>query len=67
MTFNELLEHDETRDLPAILLVDPADKVMMKRAKADSRHRILVGLPVSVKKLRAALVKLRRIQEEASQ
>ncbi len=57
--FNRFGEDEETREVPAILLVDPQHRSLIQAAKT-SDHRILLGLPVSVKKLRAALFKLLR-------
>ncbi len=57
--FNRFGELDETKELPAILLIDPQNKELIKEAHTTPT-RILLGLPVSVKKLRAALFKLLR-------
>ncbi len=57
--FNRFGEEEETKEIPAILLVDPQHKELIKAART-APHRVLLGLPVSVKKLRAALFKLLR-------
>ena len=55
--FNEMLESEDLREVPAILLIDPAKRDWIKRAQT-AEHRLLVRLPVSVKILRTALHRL---------
>ncbi len=55
--YNTFAENDDTKDIPAILLVDPNQKHLIHKAVRGS-HRALLPLPLSVKHLRIALIKL---------
>lgn len=55
--FNRFGEHEDTKTVPAILLVDPREKGMIAQAQT-APHRRLLPLPLKVRNLRAALVKL---------
>jgi serine/threonine-protein kinase len=55
--FNRFGTNEATRDLPAILLVDPDRKDLIQAAQTNG-HRVLLAAPITVKKLRAALLKL---------
>ncbi|TWT52108.1 serine/threonine-protein kinase [Allorhodopirellula solitaria] len=55
--FNAFGENEETKEIPAILLVDPNQKHLIQRAVRGS-NRALLPLPLSVKHLRIALIKL---------
>ncbi len=55
--FNRLGEGQTTGDIPAVLLVDKREKELTKAAKPDD-HRLLLPIPLKIKSLREALVKL---------
>jgi len=55
--FNQLAETDYTAHVPAVLLVDPKQQNIIRLAKRDDRH-ILLPMPLKVRDLRAALMKL---------
>lgn len=55
--FNQLGEGDTTSDIPAVLLVDKRQKDLTKAAKPDD-HRLLLPMPLKIKSLREALIKL---------
>ena len=55
--FNRLAETDYTANVPAVLLVDPKQQNIIRSAKRDDRH-ILLPMPLKVRDLRAALMKL---------
>ncbi len=55
--FNHLGEGTTTSDIPAVLLVDKRDKELTKAAKPDD-HRLLLPMPLKIKSLREALIKL---------
>ncbi|TWU10160.1 serine/threonine-protein kinase [Allorhodopirellula heiligendammensis] len=55
--YNAFSENEDTKEIPAILLVDPNQKHLIQRAVRGS-HRALLPLPLSVKHLRIALIKL---------
>jgi serine/threonine-protein kinase len=55
--FNRLAETDFTANIPAILLVDPKQQQIIRASKRDDRH-ILLPMPLKVRDLRAALMKL---------
>ena len=55
--FNRLGEGQTTGDIPAVLLVDKREKDLTKAAKPDD-HRLLLPIPLKIKSLREALIKL---------
>lgn len=55
--FNHLGEGQTTSDIPAVLLVDKREKELTKAAKPDD-HRLLLPMPLKIKSLREALIKL---------
>lgn len=55
--FNQLGEGDTTADIPAVLLVDKHDKELTAAAKPDD-HRLMLPIPLKIKSLREALIKL---------
>jgi len=57
--FNEWGAADQTRDVPAILLVDNRQTEIVKAAQL-SDHRVLLSLPFKMRELRVALLKLLR-------
>ncbi|MCI0357781.1 MAG: serine/threonine protein kinase [Planctomycetaceae bacterium] len=57
--FNEWGATDQTRDVPAILMVDNRQTEIVKAAQL-SDHRVLLSLPFKMRELRVALMKLLR-------
>ena len=57
--FNAFGEGEETRDIPAILLVKRDNKDQIRRAKTSDR-RIMLPIGLKIKQLRAKLLQLRR-------
>ncbi|MCM2371971.1 serine/threonine-protein kinase [Aporhodopirellula aestuarii] len=55
--YNAFAENADTRDIPAVMLVDPRQKHIVEKAVRGS-NRTLLPLPLSVKNLRVALIKL---------
>ncbi|SMP61191.1 serine/threonine protein kinase [Neorhodopirellula lusitana] len=55
--YNAFAESQLTTDIPAILLADPQQKHIIGRAKRGS-NRVILPLPLSIKQLRMALIKL---------
>lgn len=55
--FNAFAENEDTASIPAVLLVDPSQTHIVSRAKRGS-NRALLPLPLRVKQLRMALIKL---------
>lgn len=55
--YNRFAEDEHTCDIPSILLVDRKQTKIIGEARRGSGH-ILLGLPLKVRELRAALVKL---------
>ena len=49
--FNEWGAHEQTRDVPAILLVDNRQSDIIKTARL-SEHRVLLSLPFKMRELR---------------
>ncbi len=54
--FNQFQENESTRAVPSILLVSEKQKKLAKEAKLDQRH-VAVAMPLSLKQLRAWLLK----------
>jgi serine/threonine-protein kinase len=57
--FNEWGAHEQTRDMPAILLVENSQSDIIKAAKL-AKHRVLLSLPFKMRELRQTLLKLLR-------
>ncbi|MCE9525515.1 MAG: hypothetical protein K8R36_05625, partial [Planctomycetales bacterium] len=55
--FNKFGSTDATKNLPAILFVDPKQSDLIKQAKL-SDTRVLVSMPLKVRELRETLLKL---------
>lgn len=55
--YNLFAENERTQDVPAIMLVDPRQTHLIQKAVRGS-NRTLLPLPLSVKHLRIALIKL---------
>ncbi|MHB0958376.1 MAG: serine/threonine protein kinase [Pirellulaceae bacterium] len=63
--FNTFCELETTRNIPAILLVNRANKEQIRRAKVNDHH-ILLPLGLKIKQLRARLLQLLGEQEPSS-
>ena len=63
--FNAFGEDEETKSIPAILLLNRTDKELIRKAQA-SDHRILLPIGLKIKRLRAKLVELLKEQEPSS-
>ncbi len=55
--FNKLGEDPQTADMPAILLVDRKQQFVIRHAKTGPK-RVMIGMPLKVRDLRATLLKL---------
>lgn len=55
--FNKLGEDPHTTDIPAILLVDRKQQFVIRHAKTGPK-RVMIGMPLKVRDLRATLLKL---------
>ena len=55
--FNKFVEDAHTRDIPAIMLVDPKQQYIIRGAKRGPKH-VLIAMPLKVRELRQALAKL---------
>ena len=55
--FNKLGQMENTKNVPAVLFVAEAHHHLAKRAQR-SEHRVLLAMPLKVRKLRAILLKL---------
>ena len=55
--FNQFTTDEHTKQLPAILLVDPKQQHIVRGAKTSDRH-VLIPMPLKVRELREALVHL---------
>jgi serine/threonine-protein kinase len=55
--FNRLVETEYTAQVPVVMLVDPKQQNIIRSAKRDDRH-ILLPMPLKVRDLRTALMKL---------
>jgi hypothetical protein len=63
--FNAFRELEATRNIPAILLVNRANKDHAERAKVNDNH-ILLPMGLKIKQLRASLLQLLREEEPSS-
>ncbi len=59
--FNKFAEQEHTKNVPVVMLVDPKQQHIIRGAKTSSIH-VLVPMPLKVRELRQALVKLTRQQ-----
>lgn len=55
--FNRFASDEHTKQIPAILLVDPKQQHIVRGAKTSDRH-VLIPMPLKVRELREALVQL---------
>ncbi|EMI51993.1 serine/threonine-protein kinase [Rhodopirellula sallentina] len=55
--YNKFAENEDTKDIPAVMLVDPRQQHIVQKAVRGS-NRLLLPLPLSIKNLRVALIKL---------
>jgi CheY-like chemotaxis protein len=55
--FNLLTEQEHTKDVPVVMLVDPRQQHIIRGAKTDLKH-VLLPMPLKVRELRQALVRL---------
>ena len=55
--FNQFAEQEHTRHIPAVMLVDPKQQHIIRGAKTGPHH-VLIPMPLKVRELRQALVKL---------
>ncbi len=55
--FNRFGQAERTRDIPAILFVDKSQQELIRAAQLAD-HRLLLAMPIRVRELRAALLKL---------
>jgi eukaryotic-like serine/threonine-protein kinase len=55
--FNKFVSDEHTKDIPAIMLVDPKQSHIIRGAKTSSKH-VLIPMPLKVRELRQALAKL---------
>jgi serine/threonine-protein kinase len=55
--FNKFASDAHTKDIPAILLVDPKQSHIIRGAKTSEKH-VLIPMPLKVRELRQALAKL---------
>lgn len=55
--FNQFVEQEHTKDIPVVMLVDPKQQHIIRGAKTSPKH-VLLPMPLKVRELRQALVKL---------
>jgi serine/threonine-protein kinase len=55
--FNEFNNHEATKDLPAILFVDPRHAAIASEAQLAD-HRVLLSMPLKLRELRETLQRL---------
>ena len=55
--FNKFATDDHTKEIPAIMLVDPKQTHIIRGAKTSAKH-VLIPMPLKVRELRQALAKL---------
>jgi CheY-like chemotaxis protein len=63
--FNRFGDDDVTRDMPAILILDQKQQHLAQEAKL-APHRVSLSMPIKVKELRLALMKLFQLVEADS-
>jgi serine/threonine protein kinase len=57
--FNEWADHEQTKDVPAILLIDSRQTDLAKRAHL-AEHRVVLSLPFKMRELRETLLRFLR-------
>jgi serine/threonine-protein kinase len=55
--FNQFAEQEHTKQIPLVMLVDPKQQYIIRAAKTSPNH-VLIAMPLKVRELRQALVKL---------
>ncbi len=55
--FNQFIEQEHTKNIPVVMLVDPKQQHIIRGAKTSPRH-VLLPMPLKVRELRQALVRL---------
>jgi eukaryotic-like serine/threonine-protein kinase len=55
--FNQFVSQDHTKNIPVVMLVDPKQQHIIRGAKTSHNH-VLIAMPLKVRELRQALVKL---------
>ena len=55
--FNKFVSDEHTKEIPAIMLVDPKQTHIIRGAKTSAKH-VLIPMPLKVRELRQALAKL---------
>ena len=55
--FNQFTEQEHTKNIPVVMLVDPKQQHIIRGAKTSPRH-VLLPMPLKVRELRQALVRL---------
>ena len=55
--FNQFSEQEHTKHIPVVMLVDPKQQHIIRGAKTNPNH-VLIPMPLKVRELRQALVKL---------
>ncbi len=55
--FNQFSEQEHTKHIPVVMLVDPKQQYIVRGAKTSPNH-VLIAMPLKVRELRQALVKL---------
>jgi len=55
--FNQFTEQEHTKNIPVVMLVDPKQQHIIRAAKTSPRH-VLLPMPLKVRELRQALVRL---------
>ena len=58
--FNKFAEQDHTKSVPVVMLVDPKQQHIIRGARTSANH-VLIPLPLKVRELRQALVKLTKL------
>jgi eukaryotic-like serine/threonine-protein kinase len=59
--FNQFVEQDHTKHIPVVMLVDPKQQHIVRGAKTSPKH-VLLPMPLKVRDLRQALMRLIRVQ-----
>ena len=60
--FNLLSDQEHTKDIPVVMLVDPKQQHIIRSAKTGAKH-VLLPMPLKVRELREALVRLTHVTE----
>jgi eukaryotic-like serine/threonine-protein kinase len=64
--FNKFSEQEHTKDIPVVMLVDPKQQHIIRGAKTSPKH-VLLPMPLKVRELRQALVKLTSMVHQRSE